>query len=352
MAPARDNRAAMTSATTPRLRRRLVPVLLATLAGCGGGGGGSGSSDGTPTLAQRIAAAQSVAASDSDCQQIRPFYWEIGDASGAQASGSFAGPLLTIESDTKLAIASASKWMYGSYVVQSKAGVLSDDDVKFLNFRSGYTNFSHCGSDTTVSSCLDVEGRDGGTNGDYVADNDGYFVYSGGHMQKHASMNERLAGLDADGLATEMRRVLGTGIAMSYSGPQLAGGVETTAGDYALFLRRILDGTLSYERAALGTHPVCVDPETCSTAKFTPSPEGEQWHYSIGHWVEDDPEAGDGAFSSPGAFGFYPWIDASKTWYGVISRLSLVSDSDVSVAVDSVRCGRAIRAAWLNPASQ
>ncbi|MGC4076217.1 MAG: hypothetical protein QM702_04140 [Rubrivivax sp.] len=337
--------------TTLRIRRPLALAILVTLSGCGGGGGG-GSSDGTPTLAQRIAAAQSVAQTSTDCQQIRPFYWEIGDGTGALVSGSFAGPLLTIEADTTLPIASASKWIYGSYVVQSQAGVLSDQDIKFLNFRSGYTNFSHCGPDTTVASCLDVEGRNGGTNGDYVAENDGYFVYSGGHMQKHASLNPALAGLDAAGLATEMRRVLGTDITMSYSGPQLAGGVETSASDYARFLRKILNGTLAYERAALGTHPVCVDPATCAQAKFTPSPTGEQWHYSIGHWVEDDPTVGDGAFSSPGAFGFYPWIDKSKTWYGVVARVSLVSDSDVSVAVDSVRCGREIRAAWLKPNTQ
>ncbi|BAL96553.1 serine hydrolase family protein [Rubrivivax gelatinosus] len=339
--------------TTLRIRRPLALAILVTVSGCGGGGGGGGgSSDGTPTLAQRIAAAQSVAQTSTDCQQIRPFYWEIGDGTGALVSGSFAGPLLTIEADTTLPIASASKWIYGSYVVQSQAGVLSDQDIKFLNFRSGYTNFSHCGSDTTVASCLDVEGRNGGTNGDYVAENDGYFVYSGGHMQKHASTNPALAGLDAAGLATEMRRVLGTDITMSYSGPQLAGGVETSASDYARFLRKILNGTLPYERAALGAHPVCVDPATCPQAKFTPSPDGEQWHYSIGHWVEDDPTVGDGAFSSPGAFGFYPWIDNSKTWYGVVARVSLVSDSDVSVAVDSVRCGREIRAAWLKPNTQ
>ncbi|MBK1616084.1 hypothetical protein CKO44_21755 [Rubrivivax gelatinosus] len=335
----------------PYARLGLLAVLATTFSGCGGGGGG-GSSDNPPTLAQRIAAAQSAAASATECQQIRPFYWEIGDAAGARASGSFAGNLLTIEADTTLPIASASKWIYGSYVEQTRAGVLSDADIKYLNFRSGYTNFSHCGSDTTVGSCLDEEGRDGGSNGDYVAANDGYFVYSGGHMQKHASLDPVLAGLGPAALATEMRRVLGTDIALSYSGPQLAGGVETSAGDYALFLRKILDGTLQYERAALGTHPVCVDPDTCAQAKFTPSPSGEQWHYSIGHWVEDDPTVGDGAFSSPGAFGFYPWIDASKTWYGVISRLSLVSDSDVSVAVDSVRCGRKIRSAWLKPDSQ
>ena len=85
---------------------------------------------------------------------------------------------------------------------------------------------------------------------------------------------------------------------------------------------------------------------TCPTAVFTPSPRGEQWHYSVGHWVEDDPTVGDGAFSSPGAFGFYPWIDAGKTWYGVLATLN------VGGAIDSVRCGRLIRKAWLTGTTQ
>jgi hypothetical protein len=28
---------------------------------------------------------------------------------------------------------------------------------------------------------------------------------------------------------------------------------------------------------------------------------------------------GDGAFSSPGAYGFYPWISTDKHYYGIIS---------------------------------
>ena len=45
--------------------------------------------------------------------------------------------------------------------------------------------------------------------------------------------------------------------------------------------------------------------------------------------------------SSPGAFGFYPWIDASKTYYGLVARLAIGS------ALESVYCGRMIRKAWV-----
>ena len=72
----------------------------------------------------------------------------------------------------------------------------------------------------------------------------------------------------------------------------------------------------------------------------------ESWHYSVGHWVEDDPVVGDGAYSSAGLFGFYPWIDASKTYYGIVGRV--IPDG----AMDSVECGRIIRKAWLSGISQ
>ena len=69
------------------------------------------------------------------------------------------------------------------------------------------------------------------------------------------------------------------------------------------------------------------------------------WHYSLGHWIEDDP-AGDGAYSSPGAFGFYPWIDTSKTLYGVVARIVLAG------AYDSALCGAQIRKAWVTGVAQ
>lgn len=104
---------------------------------------------------------------------------------------------------------------------------------------------------------------------------------------------------------------------------------------------------------ALGTQAVCANPKTCpGQALSSPIPTTETWHYSLAHWVEDDPLVGDGAFSSPGAFGFYPWIDASKTWYGVLARYSTRSVTDDSVAMDSVTCGRKIRKAWLTATPQ
>ncbi|HZV93737.1 MAG TPA: hypothetical protein VFF72_11005, partial [Caldimonas sp.] len=270
------------------------------------------------------------------------FYWEIGDQTAALASGSVDSSTdpTVYTATTPMSIASASKWLYASYVVQRQAGVLSDSDVRFLNFTSGYTSFTSCQPGQTVQQCVDS-----GTNGVYSPLTDGRFDYGGGHMEKHASLIG-LGPLDDAGLAAEIESQLGSDVELAYSQPQLAGGVVTSADNYASFLRKVLAGTLLMHDA-LGTHAVCTNPDTCPGAVGGPAPADESWHYSIGHWVEDDPTVGDGAFSSAGSFGFYPWIDAPKTYYGIIARTASSGSG-----VDSVMCGRLIRKAWATAVAQ
>lgn len=315
--------------------------------GGGAGGGGSGPPGGI-SLQSRIDAATATAQNAGNaCAPIQPFYWEVGDQTGRLASGSVpsnnGNPVYT--NSTVMPIASASKWLYGAYVVQLRQGQLTDSDVKFLTFESGYTSFTKCLQDQTVDGCVAYQ-----NNGAYTAANDGYFSYGGGHMEKHASLNG-LGPMDDASLAAAIQSQLGTDVAIAYSQPQLAGGVYTSADVYGVFLRKILSGALLM-KAALGTHAVCTNPATCPTARNTPVPQTESYHYSIGHWVEDDPANGDGAFSSAGAFGFYPWIDASKTWYGIVARKDSSGNSDpgnpdsAGQGFASEQCGQLIRAAW------
>ncbi len=288
----------------------------------------------------RINAATATANGHADCVMIKPFYWEIGDSTASRASGSLTKlGSATYDKTSTMSIASASKWIYSTYWVERTNGALSTTDIEFFNFRSGYTNFSSCKGTTTVGACLASA-----ENGTFDPATHGKFAYGGGHMQKHAA-DSGLATLDNAALAAEMQTRIGTDIAVSYGTPQLAGGAVMSAGEYAKLLRKIVGAQLKMH-AALGTFPVCTNPATCAAAVNAPLPSGEQWHYSIGHWVEDDPTVGDGAFSSPGAFGFYPWIDASKTYYGIVARSSLLG------AIDSVKCGRRIRKAWLTATAQ
>ncbi len=110
------------------------------------------------------------------------------------------------------------------------------------------------------------------------------------------------------------------------------------AAHYARFLRKNLMGELAIE-GRFGEGAVCTLPSSCPAAHESPAPW--PWHYSIGHWVEDD-AGNDGAFSSAGAFGFYPWIDAAKMHYGIVARHSL----HPKAWGDSAACGRVIRRAF------
>jgi hypothetical protein len=333
----------------PALSIRLAAfVVCSFVAGCGGGGttpadpGTSGGPTSNTTDQGRIAAATATAESTSNaCAPIRPFYWEIGDRNAKLASGSVASPgsSTTYTSTSMMSIASASKWLYAAYVAERRGGALSTDDYRYLNFESGYTSFLTCDQNQTVAACQAM-----GTNGDYTASNDGKFFYNGGHMEAHAVLFG-LGAMNNAGLAAELKSQLAPEGNLIYTQPQLAGGVFTSAGAYASVLRKMLDGELRIG-ALLGSHAVCTNPRTCAQAVSAPIPASESWHYSIGHWVEDDPVVGDGAFSSAGLFGFYPWIDASKTWYGVLARVAPAG------ALDSVDCGRLIRKAWLTGHAQ
>jgi hypothetical protein len=329
-----------------KTRLAILSALASLVAACGGGDGGSPAPTPTPTptptpapaptstIAQRAAAAASAASQAADCVAVQPFYWSIGDATGKQGDGSVG--IAPPTAQTIMSIASASKLVYGAYVAELRAGVLADTDVPYLNFTSGYTDFAGCSQTGTVATC-----EAAGTNGTHEPVDDGKFYYGGGHMEKHAFDNG-LAADDNAALAGAINTTLGTSFA--YSQPQPAGGIYTNAGTYGAFLQRVVAGQLKIG-ALLGTHPVCTNPRTCSDAVYTPIP-AESDHYSIGHWVEDDPAAGDGAFSSPGAFGFYPWVDGSRTWWGIVARMARNSDEQEGVA--SMKCGRRIRAAWVS----
>lgn len=250
--------------------------------------------------------------------------------------------------DSVMLLASATKLLYASYVTERRDGVLNAGDVKFLTLRSGYTGFIGCAANDSVGSCLSTA-----PNAAHNAAHDGSFFYDSGHMQRHAAdaAGMGLAALDSDGLAAELRSRLGADIALEFVQPQPAAGGRGTPAGYARVLQKIVAGELRM-RELLGTSAVRTHAGRYpDEAVFTPIPPNESWRYSIGHWVEDDPVVGDGAFSSPGVFGFYPWIDAGKTTYGLVGR-AVLSGGIASPnparqpAMQSAVCGWLIRKAW------
>ncbi len=127
------------------------------------------------------AAAAAAQGSINACAVIQPFYWQVGDKTPRLASGSIAkaGSATTYTANTPMSIASAPKWIYGAYMAQQRGGVLTAQDIQFLNFRSGYTNFgfSGCERTDTVASCVAR-----GSNSVQTAAHVDQFYYNAGHM--------------------------------------------------------------------------------------------------------------------------------------------------------------------------
>jgi len=322
--------------------QRFIPIVL--LAGLSASCGGSSSSTsapalgtGTPSLATQISAAQQTAAQNAQCQAISPFYFEIGDKTGAITDASIGGNTYT--ASTQMNIASASKWLFGAYVAEVRAGVLSISDVQATHMQSGYVSMgSSCPPGSTVASCFAFSG-----NNTYTPASLGIFHYDSGHFQKWG-VDNGMATMTGPQVASEYQAKLGNDIPVTFNGPLLAGGAIMSADGYAIFLRKILNGQLRIANL-LGYQKTCTLPSVCATAEASPAPEA--WNYSVGHWVEDDPVTGDGTFSSAGAFGFYPWIDSTKTYYGVLARVDTAGSGFASA-----NCGRNIRKAFVTGVAQ
>lgn len=303
----------------------------------------AGAMDAGPTEAMRIAAATQTANTNPACSLTtlpEGFYWEIGDRNGLRASGSVAGSNTPMATQV-IAIASASKWLYSTYVLQ-KVGSVRQSDVPFLNFTSGTvfpvamgTKELTCAAGETVAECA--------ASAIERPTAVGKFFYSAGHFQKHAATVMGLGAMNGASLTTEIDSQLGLSD-LRYLQVNLAGGANTSASGYATFLRRMLSGGFVMS-ANLGAQKVCASEACVAGAVASPAPPTEGWTYSLGHWVEDDATVGDHAFSSAGALGFYPWIDQTKTWYGIVARRAPSAGGDQGVA--SLKCGRLIRQAWV-----
>lgn len=379
----------------------------------GTGGSASASANLTVTLPQQLqtqvqAAQETANNSDpaSSCGAISQntsgsdngFYWEIGDqngviadpVSGLSASGSVqpaATPGTNYVRDTNLLIASASKWLYGAYVAETKAvqqggqWQMPTAYVPFLNFTSGYNNMADDCQATvtpTIQDCLNYDNGSGAANGSRTPADVGRFYYNSGHLEVFEGgadpsianvmngANDNISTL-ADAIMTALN-AKGVNVSLQFATPVPAGGIVTTAANYAAFLQGMLRTSNPLVMSDF-LNPTANDPYAVCTnvmatscrdsngqplSVYTPVPVSVQWHYSITHWIEDDPLIGDGAYSSPGKFGFYPWVDSSKTYYGIIARY----DSNPTTIAEnapyykSIVCGAAIRKAFLTGTKQ
>jgi hypothetical protein len=293
-----------------------------------------------PPTSTSVSAATNTA-NGTACSALPKFYWEVGNAYGSEVSGT-RGPFPPTHS-TNMNVYSAGKWFFGAYLYEKRGGALNSNDLSGIRMLAGYFNGDACTttSTNTVYTCF------ANTSMSTQFPNAvGKFHYGSGNFQWIAAGMSSLSNLTPSQLGLEISSVISPSSSITYTNPTLAGDAKASPDDYTTFLRRIINGQIQLSGSALGSQAVCTmaTPGTCTTPQYSPVAQalGEAWHYSIGHWVEDDPSTGDGAFSSPGYGGFYPWIDANKQYYGVVAR----DDTSLPYA-DAMVCGRKIRKAWM-----
>src|SRR5262249_9777817 len=84
----------------------------------------------------RVDAARDAAENGAACKAIDSFYWEIGDAKGPIASGSTDR---RFDATRAIPLASATKWLWGAYVVERSKSTPAAIDASLMTMRGGYT---------------------------------------------------------------------------------------------------------------------------------------------------------------------------------------------------------------------
>ena len=159
------------------------------------------------------------------------------------------------------------------------------------------------------------------------------FAYGGNSMQVAGAMAERATGEGWDALfIAEVVQPLGL-TATDWStasplpgyvptpNPRIAGGARSTLEDYG----RVVDMALATGRHGAGTYlrdqtiaAMAIDRAAGLPVYYSPL-GGRGYGYGIGQWVEAKDSAGNTLrVSSPGAFGFTPWVDWRHGSNGVL----------------------------------
>ena len=183
------------------------------------------------------------------------------------------------------------------------------------------------------------------------------FDYGSTHLHVAARMAEVATGDTwAEVFATQLKQPLGLGADMLYysaprqaagtTNPLIAGGLRATMNEYARVLQ------LEFTRGTFGGTRLIAD------ALFTeqgsePYPDADignspfaavalEFHYGLGAWLECTPPAVNcGVVSSPGAFGFTPWVDRDGGYYAMIAME--VGNSELGVVNFSVALAQQLK---------
>lgn len=331
------------------MRAILFGLVSLTLAGCSGGGGSSSSVPSAPaplppppTTSQPDFSAITIEADNSIASDLAIL---IGDETGIL----FSYEKGDYELDDQVAIASASKMIFGLLIWDLiETGDLNRSDTpgtyidfwttmagdarsamtldQLLGFVSGFNEppgNPGCISDGAIvlNDCVETIYLDGLD----TLPGDAFF-YGPEHMQVAGLMASLATGQTiADLIEGRLSQPFGL-TQTSYpiaagDNPRFSGQMRSSANDVARLLTAVLAEDLVSDRDGY------LEDRT-ATVTFGGRPsglDGLDWHYGFGFWKECDDLSytaacdADPIISSPGAFGFTPWIDFASGYWGIVA---------------------------------
>lgn len=322
-----------------------IGILSAGLAACGGSS--SNPPPASPPPADPFAAVDSAANAVFTAQGLTGMGVAVYDAQGVKRFEKMYG---TFAPDQRVAIASASKMVSGLTILRLvEQGFLSLDSTtgavlgwtgpqatitlrQLLSFTSGLPPDADCAYQQLVTLADCVATISGMT---LVATPGTRFDYGSTHLHVAARMAEVATGEPwAAIFAAQLKTPLGLGAdalyysaprqALGTSNPLIAGGLRATMNEYARVLQlEFARGVFAGNRLLAEALFVAQATEPFPDAVIGNSPVqslGLEFHYGLTAWLECPPPAVDCAvISSPGAFGFTPWVDRDGGYYAMIA---------------------------------
>lgn len=316
-------------------------------AGGTAGGGSGGSSGGGDAGTSKWAAVEATVRAASTDAGVADLALYVFDSSDARV---YALELGAFRSSTNIAVASASKWVSAMVIFDViRRGQLSLDSTTgqllgwtgpnaaitlrhLLSFTSGLDADAMCTRNplTTLTNCVSTIA--GSTA---IADAGTRYDYGPTHLHVAARMAEVATGKTWDQLFDEvLRQPLQLSSSVRYytfpmmssgmSNPLIAGGLRATTDEYAKLLGLLFHkGTLGAVTA--GTPALfdaqAIEPFPDVVVGQSPARDvGYPFRYGLAAWLEcSTPATGCQKLSSPGAYGFSPWVDREHGYYGIVA---------------------------------
>ena len=156
-----------------------------------------------------------------------------------------------------------------------------------------------------------------------------FFAYGPEHMQIAALMAREATGADLkDFMRTDIFDPLGVSDATQFpanagANVRYSGSLNSTADDYACFLTALLRGDLVNDIDAFLTDRTSMALFDYRIPAITEN--NLDWHYGFSFWKECDLVSytdlcdAERIISSPGAFGFTPWVDFENSYWAIIA---------------------------------